>query len=496
MASYKVAVIHKRPGPDKRQLAGVTVEALDIDVFTPAARDPKQAVVATALTDEAGVATFVGITGDEHIFRARISEPHEIQRVSVSAGTEICYDAIIHADGTGTHATIQDALDDLSSGGTILICPGTYTEELTITGAHDGLTLVGLNRDDTTITGLTSGTNNVIDIASGMAEMRIENLSIRNRNTRACVDIGGADGHIYITNCWFQGGDFGVRGLGLTGSDLIIERCLFEGLGTTLNTAISIRTGNCKISRNHFSSSLTRGIILDNGGEAIITDNTWLAWLDFCIRAETWTGVIISNNHIGGGSDDGAVIEILDSTARFTITGNVVNISNADNARFIKMESLSFIDESVIANNVYKNASTGALGITMDTVLGSRGLLTIIGNYIQSTDSNIRVALPGFAEGQPGLLISSNTLRVTSDAVNIVMDDVNDFVISNNRIFGSPGTGGGNTPDVTNAISHAATNYRGIIIGNMCRMKAGVTNLVDDGIATLVPAGTNYNYND
>ncbi|MCC4770903.1 PGF-pre-PGF domain-containing protein [Methanosarcina sp. DH2] len=52
-----------------------------------------------------------------------------LQAIAGSAAAAILY---VDDDGSGNYTTIQDAVDDAASGDTIIVNPGTYTEEITI----------------------------------------------------------------------------------------------------------------------------------------------------------------------------------------------------------------------------------------------------------------------------------------------------------------------------------------------------------------------------
>ncbi|THV40090.1 pectinesterase family protein [Glycomyces buryatensis] len=63
-------------------------------------------------------------------------------------------DLIVAADGSGTHTSVQEAVDAASPGFTILVRPGTYQGNVTVPSDKTGLTLVGEsgNAEDVVIT--------------------------------------------------------------------------------------------------------------------------------------------------------------------------------------------------------------------------------------------------------------------------------------------------------------------------------------------------------
>lgn len=93
-------------------------------------------------------------------------------------------DAILEAapcDVAGTsggpvYDTIQEAIDDAAPGDTVSVCPGTYTEDLTIT--KDGLELKGSGSATTTITGVATVPAASFPLAVPNIDVKAERVSI------------------------------------------------------------------------------------------------------------------------------------------------------------------------------------------------------------------------------------------------------------------------------------------------------------------------------
>ncbi|WP_211228499.1 pectinesterase family protein [Glycomyces tenuis] len=66
-------------------------------------------------------------------------------------GGEVDADLVVAADGSGTHTTVQAAVDAASDGFTILIEPGTYDGNVTVPGDKTGLSFVGATGDPTDV---------------------------------------------------------------------------------------------------------------------------------------------------------------------------------------------------------------------------------------------------------------------------------------------------------------------------------------------------------
>jgi hypothetical protein len=105
MAAYKIVAVNE----DKRPLAGVVIEAIDLTDRT---------VSDTQTTGRAGDAAFTGLTGP-HFFRPRArrtsgavggrSYTGEIEIQVVALGESACFDYVVEADGMGTHETLAGA---------------------------------------------------------------------------------------------------------------------------------------------------------------------------------------------------------------------------------------------------------------------------------------------------------------------------------------------------------------------------------------------------
>jgi len=89
-----------------------------------------------------------------------------------SAGT-VC---VVGPGSNACYQTIQAAVDAASSGDTINIADGTYTDPVTIDNTKSGIVLHGLNRDGARIE--TGTTNTGISLLSGADNVVIENLLI------------------------------------------------------------------------------------------------------------------------------------------------------------------------------------------------------------------------------------------------------------------------------------------------------------------------------
>ncbi|NOY25363.1 MAG: hypothetical protein GXP62_05775 [Oligoflexia bacterium] len=70
-------------------------------------------------------------------------------------------------DGSGTYTAIQDAIDAATSGDTISVAGGTYTECIDFAGKN--LTIAGAGSSSTTLNGASSCTN-AVSLSAGEPE--------------------------------------------------------------------------------------------------------------------------------------------------------------------------------------------------------------------------------------------------------------------------------------------------------------------------------------
>jgi hypothetical protein len=280
VAEFKfVANITDRHG---NPMIGVDVEAIDVNLFTAAAPDPMQYVVAIVKTDISGTATFTTLPIGMYFARPRINREDVRVQVMVPSGMggggKMCYAALVQPNGLGTHTTIQAAVTALGiTGGVIFICAGTYTENVTVAGATSGLWLIGASRTDVTIVGnfvlaagggagvtgfrmehLTlngsAGTALLINSGAGAQPNGITLIDLRIINATTGIDMsstsGGLNflldnidmestvsavgtfevGYLVIQNCKFNVAGDGLRLGGSSAvSDLRVENCTLQG---------------------------------------------------------------------------------------------------------------------------------------------------------------------------------------------------------------------------------------------------------------------------
>lgn len=198
----------------------------------------------------------------------------------ISTNTFGCAKWIVSSDATqGTHTTIAGALTSSSSGDTIFIRPGTYTENLTLKA---GVNLTAFGSDSSinatgkviisgtctftaagsvSIYGIQLQTNSATLLAVTGSAASIVNLyncylNITN-NTGISFTSSDAGATIYIFNCE---GNIGTTGIAIysmsaTGG-LVFNNCYLTNSGAS-TTASSNSAGNVNFGRSNISSPIS-----------------------------------------------------------------------------------------------------------------------------------------------------------------------------------------------------------------------------------------------
>lgn len=194
---------------------------------------------------------------------------------------------IVDPNGRGDFTTIASAITAASSGQTIFIRPGTYTENLT---PKDGVTLVGYNTTPSnavvTIIGklsvssavtasfinITFQTNadNILSI-TGTSNVTIEfnncYFNASNNTAFSCTATAGTQ-TVNIFNCRATLGTTGIAYFSFTRGSVYMQNCFFGNSGSSLTSSTfsngSSLTANNSSLYNPITSSNTASVALDN----------------------------------------------------------------------------------------------------------------------------------------------------------------------------------------------------------------------------------------
>ncbi|SHI60937.1 parallel beta-helix repeat (two copies) [Desulfatibacillum alkenivorans DSM 16219] len=187
-------------------------------------------------------------------------------------------------------ATVQDALDSATYGDHILVENGSYSESLSLTGRHTGITLTGSGYQKTTLQG--PGTAPVINVENS-SEIIIRDMTITNGTYG--IKVNNAD-IVDIINCRIAGNT--TDGVNITGSSYydLTNNLIYGNLnwGVYLHSTVGMKAGspleaellNNTIADNYqggiyaYSSSVYAyyNIVADNTGNGVYDDVADFYW--------------------------------------------------------------------------------------------------------------------------------------------------------------------------------------------------------------------------
>lgn len=304
----------------------------------------------------------------------------------------------------GTHTTIASALTSASSGDTIFIRPGTYTENLTLKA---GVNLTAY------VTDAFGGTVKIIGKASfsSAGTVNISGIRLQTNSDFLLSVTGSAASIVFLTNCYLNctnntgiqfttsnasaiiecttcSGDLGTTGIGYhtmssTGAISYLY-CIFGNSGGS-TTASSSSAGSVNVWYTDFGAPLsasggTLGLISSimntspQNATAITTSTAGGHTIQFCAFASGSASCI----SIGASTQVTIENSIFDSTNANAITG----------AGTCSYQCLSFPNSSKTINTTTQNVSGTLYGST--TTAPTAGFL---GEVIQSTASAGSVSL-------------------------------------------------------------------------------------------------------
>ena len=317
------------------------------------------------------------------------------------ATTEAAPCDVAGSPGPPVYDTIQEAIDDADPGDTVAVCPGTYTEDLTIT--KDGLELKGSGSATTTIVGVDTVPAASFPLADPNIDIMAERVSIHGFTFESPVVaadeyssgivLTGRDNKIYDNEFFVGTGDIsqgiqtyrddnappGLRDI----SGLHIHHNSFTHLaaatGTEAYEAIFLNhqsdatdpNNPVIIGNNTFSGNLLRAVTTERS-HTTIRDNTLSTDLavifgvfprgiqvgDFNDRA--LTGASVHGNTIGESGTETFVTAIL---VRDGVTMSEVAENEASHAGVgIRLEEGA--DDNIVRNNGVGHSGTD--GILID----------------------------------------------------------------------------------------------------------------------------------
>jgi parallel beta-helix repeat protein len=237
-----------------------------------------------------------------------------IARFKISVRAQ-AYDLTVDpsSEGPNIFKTIQDAIDNASSGQTIFVVNGTYYETLLI---NKRISLVGQSRDNTTIDG--SQLSNVISITAD--NVKVKEFHLRNSSTTkgAAIRMDRANNNFISENIISDS----YQGIYLSSSN----NNTIEG-NTLVNNDYCVEifsSSNNVVSSNTMTSSL-EGVGIFTSSSNVVSNNTMTSNINDGIGIYTSSNNMVKNNIIS----DNSYGLILSTSNNNAITGNSIYSSTS-----------------------------------------------------------------------------------------------------------------------------------------------------------------------
>jgi hypothetical protein len=269
--------------------------------------------------------------------------------------------ALGNCDATdGAHATIAAAITAAAVDDVIGVCPGTYTEQVTIPNDKDGIALVATQSRQSTIKApATMAEPGHLVHINGPTDVAITGFVIAGPlpdalfcspgSPRFGVFVGGGASATIDDNHITE----------IRASDPALRSCT-TGVGIRVGRAVTPETGTATITSNDFDTYQRAAIVVDNTGSgATITDNTITGDgpIDHIVQGgiEIFSGATatIERNHISNHNftpvtNFAAGIFLLEPGV-VTLRENVVDANDENVTAFA-------VSDSLFQNNVLTNA--------------------------------------------------------------------------------------------------------------------------------------------
>jgi len=242
------------------------------------------------------------------------SSPHSMSRGILYVG----------GSGPGNYTSIQEAIDNSTSGDTIFVYNGTYNEN--VDTKLKKVSLIGEDRDITIINGQT--TNPVVRI--GNSDTSISGFTLMGNSDETILLVSTLSENVFITNNIIKNGMYGIDLAVTTSRVTISDNTIMDHV----YIGIQMKTSTYNVIQRNF--------IQNNGAQGI----------DVSLSSHHNS---ILNNSITGNGEEGIAINGLASTEN-TIQGNDVS-ENKLGIRFLSGAGTN----EVIGNNIEGSSMEGLM---------------------------------------------------------------------------------------------------------------------------------------
>lgn len=273
---------------------------------------------------------------------------------------------VVSADATqGTHTTIATALTSASSGDTIFIRNGTYTENITL---KSGVNLAALTPDQLTPNVTISGTVT----ASFTGTVSMSGILLQTNGATACLATSGSNtGTLNLSNCSFSG--IANTAITMNSATQVVNCYVCTSTTASNNLLFAITTGTI----NFYSCSLLSG----SGASTVAA---------------------------GASNFFNCVCSLLSVTTSGSGSFNVYSSRFDQTANNQTVFTLAGTGSSIISGSILFSGSGSAISIGTGTALG------LYGSSVSSTNTNAITGAGTLNYGPITFTNTSQTINVTT----------------------------------------------------------------------------------
>ena len=245
----------------------------------------------------------------------------------------------VDAGGSGNYTTIQAAVGNATSGDTIIVYPGTYTEVVDVNVANLTIRSLSGNPDDTIVRTL-SPSHNFKVIANNVT---ISGFKIAGEGYYTGVFITGVSG-VNIINNKFSGNDCAIQ-MESSGECNLINNTVSSSASYGFHLSYS---SNCILANNTISDTENQGIYLYYSESCVLANNT--------ISDTGYEGVYLCsgnctliNNTISDTDEEGVYLYHSESC---NLTSNTI-LNSGYNSIYLRYSNSCNLTDNIASNSSY-----------------------------------------------------------------------------------------------------------------------------------------------
>ena len=349
------------------------------------------------------------------VLAAVFSSPSAHAAATVAVGT-------CHAS-TPSYPTIQQAVNAVSSGGTVLVCAGVYAEQITIS-------------QPMTLKSIAVGKQQIAAIYTPASGLAVNYVSPNLNNVTAHIFVQNA-GAVTISNIEIDGlgtacpntnSEVGISSLG---SSLTVNAAVVRNISAALalcsGASIFSEGGGNLTVQNSTLRGFDSAIATYGGGIGVVSGNLFSDGATAIVFTSPTAPVSVSTNTLANINDGIGLNYALPGSS---VVNNVIGITPAGTG--IPRAGISLIGTANITGN---KMSGGGYGLRLDDAAKS----TVQNNVV--TDASVGLRLNDGGPGSGSNVITKNTFKFTNCGLYTVAaigDTVNPNTYIGNRFSTCP----------------------------------------------------------